>query len=136
MGRFPLASLRFSKSDRLHIERQKLARISHRILPISGRRFVFTGDFLRERNNRAYFRPKKTVCGNKDQARSVISGEKCGLAQLTQFAAFESHPAGQRQGFTRLDVNTFETIDGCGRHRLHICGGSLQKSQHGLIRTR
>ena len=62
--------------------RQPLARISHRISPISRRRFVFTGDFLRERNNRAYCRPKKIVCGNKDQARSVISGEKCGLIWL------------------------------------------------------
>jgi multidrug efflux pump len=34
------------------------------------RRFGFTTDFLRERNTRVYFRPKKIRCGFKDQARA------------------------------------------------------------------
>ena len=40
---------------------------------------VFTRDFLTERNSRAYFRAKKIPCGNKNQARARVAGEKCGL---------------------------------------------------------
>ena len=32
--------------------------------------FEFTGDFLKERNNRAYFRLKKISCEFKEQARA------------------------------------------------------------------
>jgi hypothetical protein len=42
--------------------------------------FGFTRDFLKERNNRAYFRLKKIPCGFKEQARARHPGEKCGLA--------------------------------------------------------
>ncbi len=42
--------------------------------------FGFTGNFLKERNNSAYFRPKKNPCGFKEQARARHTGEKCGLA--------------------------------------------------------
>ncbi len=41
--------------------------------------FVLTREFLTERNSRAYFRAKKIPCGNKEQARARIAGEKCGL---------------------------------------------------------
>ncbi len=41
--------------------------------------FGFTGDFLKERNNSAYFRLKKIPCGFKQQARARHTGEKCGL---------------------------------------------------------
>ena len=44
--------------------------------------FGFTGDFLKERNNRAYFRLKKIPCGFKEQARARHPGEICGLAQI------------------------------------------------------
>ncbi len=40
----------------------------------------FTGIFLKERNNSAYFRLKKIPCGFKQQARARHTGEKCGLA--------------------------------------------------------
>ena len=39
----------------------------------------FTGHFLKERNNRAYFRLKKMSCGSREQARARQSREKCGL---------------------------------------------------------
>ena len=42
---------------------------------------VFTRDFVTERNSRAYFRAKKIPCGNKDQARARVAGEKCGLGR-------------------------------------------------------
>ena len=42
-------------------------------------RFGFTKDFLKERNNSAYFRLNKILCGFKDQVRARPSGEKCGL---------------------------------------------------------
>jgi hypothetical protein len=42
--------------------------------------FGFTGDFLMERNNSAYFRLKKTPCEFKEQARTRHPGEKCELA--------------------------------------------------------
>jgi len=42
--------------------------------------FGFTRDFLKERNNRAYFRLKKIPCGFKEQARARHPGEICGLA--------------------------------------------------------
>jgi hypothetical protein len=58
---------------------QPLARISHQLPRISRSRFVFTRDFLTERNTSVYFQGKKILCGNKDQARSWQSGEKCGL---------------------------------------------------------
>ena len=41
--------------------------------------FGFTRDFLRERNNRAYFRLKTIPCGVKEQARARPPGEICGL---------------------------------------------------------
>ncbi len=41
--------------------------------------FGFTMDFLKERNNNAYFRLKKIPCGFKQQARARHTGEKCGL---------------------------------------------------------
>ncbi len=44
--------------------------------------FGFTGNFLKERNNSAYFRLKKIPCGFKEQARARHTGEKCGLEQL------------------------------------------------------
>ncbi len=44
--------------------------------------FVFTRNFLIERNSRAYFRVRKIPCGNKDQARAHVAGEKCGLVCL------------------------------------------------------
>jgi hypothetical protein len=45
----------------------------HRIrasLHIIAQGFGFTGDFLKERNNRAYFRLKKISCEFKEQARA------------------------------------------------------------------
>jgi hypothetical protein len=42
--------------------------------------FGFTRDFLKERNNSAYFRLKKIPCEFKEQARARHPGEKCGLA--------------------------------------------------------
>ncbi len=42
-------------------------------------KFVFRMDFLIERNSRAYFRVKKILYGNKDQARARVTGEKGGL---------------------------------------------------------
>jgi len=44
--------------------------------------FGFTRDFLKERNNSAYFRLKKIPCGFKEQARARHPGEICGLALL------------------------------------------------------
>ena len=41
--------------------------------------FEFTSDFLKERNNSAYFRLKKIPCGFKEQARARHPGKKCGL---------------------------------------------------------
>jgi hypothetical protein len=41
--------------------------------------FGFTRDFLKERNNSAYFRLKKIPCEFKEQARARHPGEKCGL---------------------------------------------------------
>jgi hypothetical protein len=41
--------------------------------------FGFTRDFLKERNNRAYFRLKKIPCEFKEQARARHPGVKCGL---------------------------------------------------------
>jgi len=41
--------------------------------------FGSTRDFLKERNNRAYFRLKKIPCGFKEQARARHPGEICGL---------------------------------------------------------
>jgi len=41
--------------------------------------FGFTRDFLKEWNNRAYFRLKKIPCEFKEQARAHHPGEKCGL---------------------------------------------------------
>jgi len=41
--------------------------------------FGFTRDFLKERNNSAYFRLKKIPCEFKGQARARHPGEKCGL---------------------------------------------------------
>jgi len=41
--------------------------------------FGFTRDFLKERNNSAYFRLKKIPCEFKEQARAHHPGEKCGL---------------------------------------------------------
>ena len=101
--------------------RGTLNRISHRMLPISRRRFVFTGDFLRERNNRAYFRPKKIVCGNKDQARSVTSGEKRRLE-----TAVEPPVEGFNGGFQ--DNQVFG-------HKEHIYSGFFRlfaNYQHGI----
>ena len=60
-----------------------LARMSHQSARISRSRFVFTRDFLTERNTSVYFRGKKISCGNKDQARSCRSGETCGLTRST-----------------------------------------------------
>ncbi len=42
--------------------------------------FGFTRDFLKERNNSAYFRLKKIPCEFKEQARVRHPGEICGLA--------------------------------------------------------
>jgi hypothetical protein len=42
--------------------------------------FGSTRDFLKERNNRAYFRLKKIPCEYKEQARARHPGEKCGLS--------------------------------------------------------
>jgi len=64
---------------------EQLARISHQSAQISRSRFVFTRDFLTERNNSVYFRGKKIPCGNKDQARSCRTGEKCGLGGVNLF---------------------------------------------------
>ncbi len=47
--------------------------------------FGFTRDFLKERNNSAYFRLKKIPCGFKEQARARHPGEICGLT--AQFVA-------------------------------------------------
>ncbi|MEA2078706.1 MAG: AMP-binding protein [Pseudomonadota bacterium] len=58
---------------------EALARISHQSARISRSRFIFTRDYLTERNTSVYFRGKKIPCGKKDQARSCRSGEKCGL---------------------------------------------------------
>ena len=44
--------------------------------------FGFTRDFLKERNNSAYFRLKKIPCGFKEQARVRHPGEKCGLETI------------------------------------------------------
>jgi len=44
--------------------------------------FGFTRDFLKERNNSAYFRLKKIPCGFKEQARDRHPGEKYGLEFL------------------------------------------------------
>ena len=58
--------------------------ISPQFSPVRGmiaQEFVFTRDFLIERNSRVYFRVKKIPCGNKDQARARVAGEKCGLEQ-------------------------------------------------------
>ncbi len=41
--------------------------------------FGFTREFLKERNNSAYFRLKKIPCEFKEQARARHPGEKCGL---------------------------------------------------------
>jgi len=43
--------------------------------------FGFTREFLKERNNPAYFRLKKIPCGFKEQARARHPGEICGLNQ-------------------------------------------------------
>ncbi len=43
--------------------------------------FEFTRDFVRERNNRVYFRLNKMPCGFKEQARARQSGEKSGLGK-------------------------------------------------------
>ena len=43
--------------------------------------FGFARDFLKERNNSAYFRLKKMPCEFKEQARPRHPGEICGLAQ-------------------------------------------------------
>jgi len=54
----------------------------HRIrasLHIIAQGFGFTMDFLKERNNRAYFRLKKIHCGFKEQARARHPGEIYGL---------------------------------------------------------
>jgi hypothetical protein len=42
--------------------------------------FGFTRNFLKERNNSAYFRLKKIPWGFKELARARHPGEKCGLA--------------------------------------------------------
>ncbi len=47
--------------------------------------FESTRDFLKERNNSAYFRLKKIPCGFKEQARARHTGEKCGLVTLLSF---------------------------------------------------
>jgi hypothetical protein len=39
-----------------------------------------TKDFVKEWNNRVYFRLNKILCGFKGQVRVRPSGEKCGLA--------------------------------------------------------
>ncbi len=41
--------------------------------------FGFTRNFLKKRNNSAYFRLKKTSCESKEQARASDTGKKCGL---------------------------------------------------------
>jgi len=41
--------------------------------------FGFTRDFLKERNNSAYFRLKKIPREFKEQARARHPGERCGL---------------------------------------------------------
>ena len=54
----------------------------HRIrasLHIIAQGFGFTRDYLKERNNSAYFRLKKIPCEFKEQARARHPGEKCGL---------------------------------------------------------
>ena len=54
----------------------------HRIrasLHIIAQGFGFTRDYLKERNNSAYFRLKKIPCGFKVQARARHPGEICGL---------------------------------------------------------
>ncbi len=45
--------------------------------------FGFTRNFLKERNNSAYFRLKKIPCGFKQQARARLTGEKCGLGKMS-----------------------------------------------------
>ncbi len=52
--------------------------------------FGFTGNFLKERNNNAYFRLKKIPCGFKQQARVRHTGEKCGLEHYRAAVAVET----------------------------------------------
>jgi hypothetical protein len=41
-----------------------------------------TKDITMEWNNSVYFRLSKILCGFKDQARTRLSGEKCGLSPI------------------------------------------------------
>ncbi len=52
--------------------------------------FGFTRNFLKERNNSAYFRLKKIPCGFKQQARARHTGEKCGLT--ARYSIRPNHP--------------------------------------------
>ena len=67
-----------------------LARVSHQGDGMIAQGFGFTRDFLKKRNNSAYFRLKKIPCGFKEQAGARHPGEKCGLER-------------SEMGFDRLD---------------------------------
>ncbi|MCZ6669059.1 MAG: hypothetical protein O6932_10385, partial [Gammaproteobacteria bacterium] len=57
----------------------------HRIrasLHIIAQGFESTRDFLKERNNSAYCRLKKILCGFKEQARARHPGDKGGLSPV------------------------------------------------------
>ncbi len=56
--------------------------------------FGFTRDFLKERNNSAYFRLKKIPCGFKQQARARHPGEKCGLGFDIRFRVIQTGNGG------------------------------------------
>ncbi len=69
--------------------------------------FGFARNFLKERNNSAYFRLKKIPCGFKQQARARHTGEKCGLDTRlpSGFVVENTHPvAAVLLGLVKRDV--------------------------------
>ncbi len=68
--------------------------------------FGVTRNFLKERNNSAYFRLKKTPCGFKQQARARHTGEKCGLARMCCVDRLRSPRKGDSQSQLKLKKGT------------------------------
>ncbi len=71
--------------------------------------FGFTGNFLKERNNSAYFRLKKIPCGFKEQARARHTGEKFGLAVACSSGRRVVGERASRHGKISLDKSWSQT---------------------------
>ncbi len=56
--------------------------------------FGFTRNFLKERNNSAYFRLKKIPCEFKEKARARHTDEKCGLKFRGTMTITKTYQAG------------------------------------------